>query len=1376
MPADRDLGDLNSSQWEKLHQAVNQFEEACQGQAMVDLARFLPAPGDPLRSAVLQELVKSDLEHRWSHGHAVDLEYYLDRFPELGSPRSVSPRLVFEEYWARQRYGDKLGLEAYQRRFPNQFPQLQRYVEDTLRPADSPVPGEPVDPAQAVELHPGDVLDVGGGYKLIEMLGGGNFGQVWKAEAAGGKQVAVKILTWPLDHPAAQRELKSLELIKQLNHTYLLDLHAIFTKHDQLIIAMELAESSLHDRLRKCKEQGLKGIPADELIGYIAETAEVLDYLHSHQIQHRDIKPANILLSRGHVQVGDLGLARAVVTQVLNASVLGTPPYMAPEVWLGTVHSNSDQYSLAITYVHLRRGVCPFKNANLDGLQPEHLEDTAGLAPLKETEKRVLLRAGAKEPDKRYPSCEEFVSALRQSLTPSVVIGYRKVQRIGRGSYGEVWKAEAPGGIPVAVKVITLGDQQKSKSEMDALELVKKLAHNYLVRIYAFWFEEDELNIAMELADGSLRDRFEQCRREGKPGIPREELLDYLWQAAQGLDYLHEHKVIHRDIKPENILLQGKFAKVADFGVARFIQSQHLFTATTSGTMAYMPPEVWKGKASIHSDQYSLAAAYVELYTGRRPFPGESLAGSMEAHLSKPPSLAGLPQDEQKVLRRALAKDPEERFPTCLEFVEALRKVKPLTAPAASPDGVRSTGTLAPSHTIIPTDAPTHPKLVDMPVQVPLKERKPAPPPVTTPLPPEKKKSFHLPPVLWLLVPVLALVGILVFVTIKRNRVDVAIASNPPGATVLIDHTEQSQKTDSVFRLAPGKHLLRLELAEYRPVEQEIDVPAGGLQLPPFELVRKGKARVVIRSEPPDADVTIDDKKREWTGKTDPDKGAVFELEPGTYQLELRWPGNRTKKVTLKVKDDKDDFEETFSPDESTSLPGGRFTAVRRSPQRRALLVGVSQPCADLPAFLHADPDVKELGRTLVAAGFDPDNVVVLTQALPNVPSTKAPTVQNLRAELAELAKQSQPDDTLVVALAGHQVWFPGGPDGIFFCADGSLLANHQTLLPMTEVYKALMACRAKTRLLLLDGWQHAWSREVPRPCVVVRRGRAPGRFPDQVHVLCSCLPEQESYDHLQLRHGVFFHFVCRGLQGEAADGDGNVTWKRLTGYVRRQVSDYVAKTDYATQALGVQQEPEVRSAAADSDPVLVAGANAVGLKLYNEGYRQVDGKTYLQAIKTLTAAAGKLSPDFVEVYLKRAEAFYLGKDYDAAIEDCRRVLQRDASCAAAYDLLADAFMKKEDFTSSIAHRKKAQDLEPTYALAYNSQGLTYAKIKDYKKAIPNYQRALRWNPYLKGPYVNLFTAYVLTKNQPSAILLSQDALRLYPQWDRMLELQKKLQ
>ena len=291
----------------------------------------------------------------------------------------------------------------------------------TLKPDDSLPP--------AATSPPLDVLPAGLNYNLIRLIGYGNFGEVYEAEAPGGVRVAVKRILRTIDHPTGQSELAALEAMKTLSHPFLLQTQAYWVYRDQLIIVMELAEGSLDDRLDYYRQKGHTGIPPAELIPYFSQSAEALDYLHSLNVSHRDIKPQNLLYLKGYAKVADFGLARVHRhTQTTVGQLMGTPMYMAPEAWGMKISFHSDQYSLAATYVTARLGRGMFPSELVYELAMYHLEQPPDLNPLPAKEQEVLLRALAKNPDERYPNCREFVEALRDAvLPPSVAITLTQV-------------------------------------------------------------------------------------------------------------------------------------------------------------------------------------------------------------------------------------------------------------------------------------------------------------------------------------------------------------------------------------------------------------------------------------------------------------------------------------------------------------------------------------------------------------------------------------------------------------------------------------------------------------------------------------------------------------------------------------------------------------------------------------------------------------------------------------------------------------------------------------------------------------------------------------------------------------------------------------
>jgi len=193
-----------------------------------------------------------------------------------------------------------------------------------------------------------------------------------------------------------------------------------------LAVSMLLGGKSLQQLLRECVKNGLPGIPPKELLSYMDESAKGLDFLNISQhdlgegivaIQHCDVKPANIVLIGSSAVVCDFGLARILNrNQVTATSAAGTPAYMAPEAISGRPSKTSDQYSLAVTYYHLRTGTLPISDGTLWEVLDAHRTGKLDLSRVPEHEQAVLKRATALDWEKRFDSNLDFVESLREAL------------------------------------------------------------------------------------------------------------------------------------------------------------------------------------------------------------------------------------------------------------------------------------------------------------------------------------------------------------------------------------------------------------------------------------------------------------------------------------------------------------------------------------------------------------------------------------------------------------------------------------------------------------------------------------------------------------------------------------------------------------------------------------------------------------------------------------------------------------------------------------------------------------------------------------------------------------------------------------------------
>jgi serine/threonine protein kinase len=262
--------------------------------------------------------------------------------------------------------------------------------------------------------------------------------------------------------------------------------------------------------------------------------------------------------------------------------------------------------------------------------------------------------------------------------------GYRLVEPLGRGGFGEVWRCEAPGGLFKAIKFVAgsedtglLRDRSGAEQELRAFNLIKSIRHPFILSVDRVEAVENELVIVMELADRSLHEVLAYWQKAGQPGIPRGELLGYLREAAEALDVMNlEYGLQHLDIKPRNLFQLGGHVKVGDFGLVSSLADLCSGTLNLGSiTPQYTAPESFVGKITLFTDQYSLAIAYHELLTGTYPFDGKNYRQLALQHSAQPPNLDRLPEADRPIVGRALAKDPRQRFASCLEFIEALAAI-----------------------------------------------------------------------------------------------------------------------------------------------------------------------------------------------------------------------------------------------------------------------------------------------------------------------------------------------------------------------------------------------------------------------------------------------------------------------------------------------------------------------------------------------------------------------------------------------------------------------------------------------------------------------------------------------------------------------------
>jgi tetratricopeptide (TPR) repeat protein len=427
-----------------------------------------------------------------------------------------------------------------------------------------------------------------------------------------------------------------------------------------------------------------------------------------------------------------------------------------------------------------------------------------------------------------------------------------------------------------------------------------------------------------------------------------------------------------------------------------------------------------------------------------------------------------------------------------------------------------------------------------------------------------------------------------------------------------------------------------------------------------------------------------------------------------------------------------------------------------------ALLVGVTRYVTkEFRPLPYAERDVAELAKVLRETGYRPENVVLLTQTAGADDPRFLPTAERIRDELRLLLKNRSENDCIVIGLAGHGVHFKGDANS-YFCPADVNLEERKNLISLSELYKDLESCKANLKVLLVDACRNdpfldksrrasADFDSASRPAVPTSAGGVVAFF--------SCSEKEQAFEHDDLRHGVFFHFVIEGLRGGLGD-KSDITIPALGDYVGRRVNDFV-RAKY-----GKSQTPEIVGKLRGVAPIVRIDE---AVRLYRRGKEHLRQSECDQAIAALSEAIERderLTPAF----LSRAECRYYRSEIKQALADLESALRLDPEnrTAKAYRALILSDQPDGKERAKKEFENLIQQIRPTEARDFYLRGLANIGLfdlgaGDIDKAIADLTEAIRLDPKMEDALVDRAGALARKGEYDQVIAEVDDVLRLNP-------------
>ena len=472
---------------------------------------------------------------------------------------------------------------------------------------------------------------------------------------------------------------------------------------------------------------------------------------------------------------------------------------------------------------------------------------------------KFCLSCGADVSGGDGPTSTSSVDLVRERLQRIIEGKYRIERLLGKGGMGQVFLAhdltlEREVAIKVLPPDVAQDDQVVRRFQQEA-KTAAKLDHPNIIPIYRVESEGGLNYFVMKYISGtSLEDLLDK-----KEPLPVPEIQRILWEAACALGHAHQRGVVHRDVKPANIMFDhdGR-VMLTDFGISKALQAATGLTATGMiiGTPHYMAPEQAKGApVDGRADQYSLGVVGYRMITAELPFSGDSVHTIIYKHIYEEPPLAsakrpGIPASLTVAISRALAKEPDQRFPTMEDFATAVWPEQPVASPAKSRGAVRPRSRATADAPTEITGAPTTPLSA-------AQSRKPASP--------ESRQSWA-PIAIGLVVVAAGVGGYLMLgrngggergavppaasVDTVRIRDTVRVPAQPsrvpprraapaveaqgfltvaadPFGQVYIDGVDAGQTPLVEYAVKPGRHRIRIEHAGFKTITETVQVDAS---------------------------------------------------------------------------------------------------------------------------------------------------------------------------------------------------------------------------------------------------------------------------------------------------------------------------------------------------------------------------------------------------------------------------------------------------------------------------------------------------------------------------------------------------------------------